>query len=263
MPATKSDSDIPLLLTALKSLFRAQGLRYEDIAVALDISQMTVKRYLSGKGLNLAVLEQLCRLAGVSLLELSELAVQYAPPRDEQLSEAQENALAEHHSLAVLLHLLMAGWTPSEIQAEFGLADHELVAALGYMDRLGFIDLMPGNKVRLRSLRHINWSGNVRLKRSFDRHLKQHFNKDFDDPEVRWRYRLVKLSDASLHRLESMFEEWSRAVHTLAQEDRYLPENQCRWHGVLMATQPVDISEVRTPSFLAPTDPDSPAVPIR
>lgn len=263
MTSPRPNSEIPLLLNALKHMLRTQGLRYGDIAVALGISQMTVKRYLSGKGLSLTILEQLCQLAGTSLTELPELAAQYGPEQEDPLSEAQENALAEHHSLAVLLHLLMAGWTPREIQAEFKLADHILVATLVYLDRLGFIDLLPGNKIRLRSIRHIHWSRNVRLKRSFDRHLKQHFNKDFDDPEVRWRYRLVKLSDASLRRLEGLFEEWSRTIHTLAREDRDLPADQSRWHGVLLATQPVTLPDVREPSFLAQQATGSPAVPDR
>ncbi|WP_145842168.1 helix-turn-helix domain-containing protein [Denitratisoma sp. DHT3] len=252
MTTPQSNSEIPLLLSALKDVFRNQGLRYADIAAALDISQMTVKRYLSGKGLGLGVLEQLCRLAGISLTELSELAVQHAAPREANLSEAQESALAEHFSLAVLLHLLQSGWAPQEIQAEFGLPEPVLVATLGYLDRLGFIDLLPDNRVRLRGARHIPWSRNPRLKRSFNLHLKKHFTKDFADPEVLWRYRLVKLSAKSRSRLEGLFEEWSRTVHALAQEDRRLPADQCQWHGVLFADQPVDLSEVREPSFLAP-----------
>lgn len=252
MTTPTSDSEIPLLLTALKGIYRAQGLRYEDVAAALGISQMTVKRYLAGKGLSLAVLEQLCRLAGISLIELSELAVQHALPREAHLSEAQENALAEHFSLAILLHLLQSGWTPREIQTEFDLSEPVLVATLGYLDRLGFIDLLPDNRVRLRGARHISWSRNPRLKRSFNQHLKTHFTKDFADPEVLWRYRLVKLSAKSRSRLEGLFEEWSRTVHALAQEDRKLPADQCQWHGVLFADQPVDLSEVREPSFLTP-----------
>jgi len=241
MTSSTSDSKIPLLLRTLKELYRGRGLRHEDIATALNISRMTVKRYLSGKGLSLAVLERLCQLVDISLLELSDLANQSDQTSMEQLSEAQENALAENQGLAFLLHLLMSGWTPAEIQAELRMADPALVVALSHLDRLGFIELLPGNRVRLRTIRHIHWAHNNRLKSSFDRHLKQHFNKSFNHPDVVWRYRLVKLSGASLLRLEALFEEWSRTVHTLSQDDRKLPPDQCRWHGVLLAAQPVDL----------------------
>jgi transcriptional regulator with XRE-family HTH domain len=262
MASAKLDSKIPLLLRTLKELFRGRGLRHEDIAAALHVSRMTVKRYLSGKGLSLAVLEQLCQLADISLLELSELTTQSVQATTEQLSAAQENALAENQGLAFLLHLLMTGWTPAEIQAELYMADHVLVSFLSRLDRLGFIDLLPGNKVRLRTIRHIHWAHNDRLKRSFDRHLKRHFNKGFDHPDVIWRYRLVKLSHASIVRLQALFEEWSRTIHALGQDDRKLPPEQCCWHGVLLAAQPVDLSSLGEIPSHDPGDHDSSAVPI-
>ncbi len=257
------DSKIPLLLRTLKELYRGRGLRHEDIATALNISRMTVKRYLSGKGLSLAVLERLCQLADISLLELSDLANQSDQTSMAQLSETQETALAENQGLAFLLHLLMTGWTPAEIQAELRVADPVLVGALSHLDRLGFIDLLPGNKVRLRTVRHIHWARNNRLKSSFDRHLKQHFNKDFDHPDVIWRYRLVKLSRASILRLEALFEEWSRTAHTLSQDDRKLPPDQCCWHGVLLAAQPVDLSSLGATQAPGAEEQASFPVPVR
>lgn len=125
-------------------------------------------------------------------MNVTDLAAQQASAEEEHLSEEQD-ALAEHHTLAVLLHLLMAGWTPREIQEEFDLTAPVLVATLSYLDRLGFIDLLSGNKVRLRASRDIDWSHNARLKRSFDRYLKQHFKKGFDHPEVLWCYGLQPL----------------------------------------------------------------------
>lgn len=263
MTSAKADSKIPLLLRTLKELYRGRGLRHEDVATALDISKMTVKRYLSGKGLSLAILERLCQLADISLLELSELATQSDQASMQPLSAAQENALAENQGLAFLLHLLMTGWTPSEIQAELQMADHVLVGTLGHLDRLGFIDLLPGNKVRLRTIRHIHWAHNHRLKSSFDRHLKQHFNKGFDHPDVVWRYRLVKLSHASVLRLEALFEEWSRTADALSQDDRKLPADQCRWHGVLVAAQPVDLSGLGDMGTPGPGRQESFAVPLK
>lgn len=243
-------SSIPLLLKTLKSLFKVRGITYAHISAALGVSEMTVKRHFSGCGLKLEVLEKLSQLAGMSLFELSELAAQEFETKETQLTVEQERALAEHDLLAITLHLLMLGWPPRRIQIEFDLSDADFVTTLAYLDRLGFIDLLPGNKVRLRTSRELKWSQNERLKQRFASHLKKYFNKDFDSPDVNWRYAFVKLSDASICRLESLFETWIQAVKEMAHEDFDLPAAQGSWRGVLLASQPLDMKSIGKPTFL-------------
>src|SRR6185503_15007171 len=62
------------LLTQLKRLLRASGLRYADVAVLIGVSEKTVKRYMVGQSISVAILEKLCEVAGITLFELVELA---------------------------------------------------------------------------------------------------------------------------------------------------------------------------------------------
>src|SRR3984885_6385641 len=68
----QDQSEIPLLLRALKSQLKARGLLYHDVAEKLGVSETTVKRYLTGHSLTVEILEDLC---GVVDIRLSDLLV--------------------------------------------------------------------------------------------------------------------------------------------------------------------------------------------
>ena len=81
------------LLEILKERFRAQGLRYSDLADKLSVGERTIKRYLSGHGLSPSILERLCFLAGVRLSEIA-LELEEREERPGHLSPEQETALS-------------------------------------------------------------------------------------------------------------------------------------------------------------------------
>jgi hypothetical protein len=62
------------ILAALKAHFKACNIRYRDIANMLQVSEITVKRYLTGRGLTVKSLEQLAQVSDLTLFELLELA---------------------------------------------------------------------------------------------------------------------------------------------------------------------------------------------
>lgn len=70
----QDQSELPLALTALKSLLKAKGLLYRDIAEQLGLSETTVKRYLTGHSLSFEILERLCRLVDVRVSDLMVMA---------------------------------------------------------------------------------------------------------------------------------------------------------------------------------------------
>jgi transcriptional regulator with XRE-family HTH domain len=68
----KSDSPdaTATVLETLNRLRAARGLSYRDIATRLDVSELTVKRYFTGRRLTLDRLERLCGILEIELFDL-------------------------------------------------------------------------------------------------------------------------------------------------------------------------------------------------
>lgn len=144
------------LLDALKRALRARGLTYGDVAEGLGIAESSVKRLFSSGRVTLDRLEAICRIADVTLAELVEQQDARAP-RLRALSRAQEAELVADPRL-LLVAVCVLNHIPVEgILARYALGEAELIKRLTVLDRLGLIELMPGNKVRLKVARDFDW----------------------------------------------------------------------------------------------------------
>jgi hypothetical protein len=92
-PAT---STISLILATLKLQFKYRQIKYRDIANTLRISEITVKRYLAGRGLTVAILERLALVSGLTLFDLIDHAKRQcsAGPLSPSVKRRRE---AQHH----------------------------------------------------------------------------------------------------------------------------------------------------------------------
>jgi len=245
-----SNDQVPRLIGALKFLFRSRGLRYADIAATLGLSQTTLKRRLTGSGLTVPFLESLCTLAGVSLAELFELANAKVDPRPRRLTLEQENALYADIRLAFIFSRIQVGWSAEEIQRECRIPEAPLVSYLVRLEKLGLIDLLPGNRIRLRTVREIDWRKHGPVWRSVDRYLKDIFTMiDTEDEELSRRIAVVRLSANSIAQLDELFHYLQAEVRRLADSDRIVPTDDKTWYAVLMGARPFEI-DLSTPAEL-------------
>jgi transcriptional regulator with XRE-family HTH domain len=236
-----SQSQIPRVLDALKNLLRSHGLRYSDVAGKLGVGERTIKRYLSGENLTIEILEQMCALVEIELSELTELAIRDLDRKPNTLSTDQEQALSQDLFAAFVFRLLRYGWTSQEIQNEFELDEADLVKRLLFLDHLGLIDLLPNNRLRLRTARVIEWKPGGPVRQAFDTAIKQGFvEMDYRKPSAVWDLKTVKLSRSSFDKLRRLIAEFATAVMHLGEDDRRLSQEQATWFAVLSAVRPVD-----------------------
>ena len=161
MAQGKNDSQIPILIDALKQVFRARGMHYSDIAALSNVSERTVKRWLSGKGLTIQTVEELCELVDMSFIDLCEIAKRDIDVRPQRLNSEQERLLFDDLELAFVFRLLCRGWSPQELQHTTGMSDQTLTQHLSQLEKLRLLDLLPGNKVRVLFGRNIIWREGV------------------------------------------------------------------------------------------------------
>lgn len=137
------------LIDTLKRSLKAHRKTYRDVALALDLSEASVKRLFSEKNLSLQRLDQIC---GLLEIEISDL-VQSMNERSHsltRLTQEQEKEIAGDLHLLLVTVCVLNRWTMSEIMQAFTLTEPECIRCLARLDRLKLIDLLPGNRVKLR-----------------------------------------------------------------------------------------------------------------
>jgi len=250
----QDQSEIPLLLRALKSLLKGRGLLYHDVAERLGVSETTVKRYLTGHSLTVEILEDLCRVVDVRLSDL--LAMSQEEPEQPILSLEEEEFLSKNPFLAAVFYLLSRGFTPVTIQRDFQLTDAEMNGHLTALDRMGLVRLFPYNRVRVMVGRNFNvQKGGAMAKLAHNALIKDFFN-EFDVMMPDWLFGFGKLSPSSLERVRELARNFMEAFDMIAEADRELTLDLADWYGFFYMLRPVDLAGLKTWS---PGDADQPS----
>jgi transcriptional regulator with XRE-family HTH domain len=241
---SKSPSSIPAIAAALKRLYRAKGLRYREVAAALDISEVSVKRYMSGQGLTLPLLERLCAMVDLSLLDLMDMVRQDQGQGIDTLTYEQEEVLATEPFLSVILFLMLRGWTVEELQKEFELAEWEINKHLTRLDALGLIVLFPGNRVKMKIAKAPKVRPGGPLMSAFDNRRKGAF-LDFSarNPDLLWSFAYYKLTPANLDLLRRSMRRLMDQMAEAADADKSLPKGSAQWHGLFYMARPIDMKK--------------------
>jgi transcriptional regulator with XRE-family HTH domain len=229
-------------LAALKRIFKAQGLRYADIAGRIGVSEGTVKRYLNKKGLTLDVLSQLCKAADVTLSELARLTEEENPKTPPATTPAQEEILARDIILSMTFFLLTRGWRSERIARELELDDVALTGCLTRLDRLGVIALFPNNRVRLLRTFARNPAPNSATYALMARRVHELFDHiNLEDPSVAWTNGFARLSEASLSQISRQLDGLRDEIFELGEADLHLPTDRVKWCAIFAAVRPVSI----------------------
>jgi len=232
------------LLAALRRHLRHQGWTARRLAAELSVGEATVKRWLVGKGLTLDRLERMAQLCSVSL---ADLVTESRLPRTglaQELTLAQEKALAASPSLSFLFITILGGFDPAEVAADFRLSANQLETGLSRLERLALIDRLPGGRARSRIDRAVIWRKRP-MRALFEQRMKaQFFDIDYASESATYSSEVVKLSPTGAGALSEMVERFRHDLQQLAEQDRrdwHLPG---QWYSTLCVARPLDSAAV-------------------
>jgi transcriptional regulator with XRE-family HTH domain len=223
------------LIDVLKRELKARGVRYADLARHLRLSEASVKRLFSGRSFTLSRLDEICRCAGIDFSDLAR-----ALAREEtlvsQLTHEQEKEIVSDRKLFLVAVCALNHVRLEQIVEKYDISEAECIGLLTRLDRLKFIDLQPGNRVRLRVSRTFSWLPDGPIQRFFnDQAHHEFFRSRFDRAD---EFMLVvngmlsrQSSAAVVERLRKVAREFS-ALHG---EDMRLPLEQRSAMSVLVA----------------------------
>jgi len=230
-----------LLIDAVKSALRQRGVTYATVARALDLSESSVKRLFSHKDMPLTRLESICALMDLELVDLLELT-QTAQRRVTELSEEQERTLVDDPKLLMVGVLVLSHWTADEILQSYQLSQAQLVSLLTRLDRLRIIDLLPGNRIKLRLARNFTWRKSGPIQRFFEQRVQQQFfESSFLGPgELRLTVH-GSISPRANAVLQQRMRKLAEELDALAEEDKRLDQQSRAGTTLVLAIRPWEL----------------------
>jgi DNA-binding Xre family transcriptional regulator len=226
------------LIDALKRLLRGQGMTYRELASRLKMSEAAVKRMFSLRAMSLQRLEQICDVLDIGL---ADLAAESARGKDSmaQLSEAQERALVSEPALLLALFLSLNRWKQADVLAQFSFTEPQWTGLLVKLDRLGIIELLPGNRARALTARNFRWRRNGPMELYFREKLLGDYFADAFDGEQDGLFLLSgSLSVDGVRQMRQRLEEVVKEFDALLVRDATLSAKERIGVSLVLAQKP-------------------------
>ncbi len=227
------------LVETLKKVLKARGITYPMLAEEMGLSVASVKRLFSKHGFSLHRLEEICEILDLDFYDLVTMMKQSDLTRQSVLSVEQEQALAGEPKLFLFLYFLVNGWPLSLITTEYEITEEEAATFLFKLDRLGLIELHPGNRIRLLVSDSVFWRRDGSFWERYHKPMTDDFlDHDFDQMGARRLFSPGQLSDASLKIVLKKIDGLIRQFNELSEMDTCLPLDVRRSTGLFIGFRP-------------------------
>ncbi|HEV7803165.1 MAG TPA: helix-turn-helix domain-containing protein [Burkholderiales bacterium] len=211
------------LVEVLKRELKSRGVKYADLAHRLQLSEASVKRMFSRCDFTLKRLEEICRHAQIEFADLARAMV-HDETLISHLTPEQEKEIVSDRKLFLVAVCALNQVTFDQIVETYDITAPECVKLLARLDRLKFIELQPGNRIKLLVSRTFAWLPDGPIQRFFNNQAhNEFFRSRFNRPD---EFMLVvngMLSKASSATVVSALRRITREFSDLHTEDSRLP----------------------------------------
>lgn len=226
------------LVAALKKVLKSRGKTYADLAAGLAISEASVKRVFADRSFTVQRLDEICRLLEIDIYELARIARGESDSARE-MSVAQEEVLAADRRLLGLFWLLLNNWQLPDLLAHYELGEPEAIRLLVKLDRAQLIELLPGNRIRLRVSRSVRHRADGPIRRKHGEAMVNDFlGVRFDEHGGTFRFEVGELSRASAAILQRKLDRLVAEMQELSLLDINLPPSQRKLFGLALGIRP-------------------------
>ena len=214
------------LVVELKRALRERGLRYTEVARALNLSLATIKRRFARGDFSLERFERICELADVGLRELLERAEEHSAPT-RQLTLVQEREIVADPRLFLVTWLVLNRMPFEEIIRSYRFTARELLRYFIRLDRLRVIELQPGNRARLLVSRRFSWRAGGPVQRYLhERLLREFLASAFTGTQQEFVFHGARMSREVLAQLQRVLQNSARECMALIEQDRSAPDQR-------------------------------------
>jgi len=238
-------AEVAVLTEALKRTLKQRRLNYGDVAKELGLSQASVKRLFSRGGFTLERFEQVCALAGTTLGGLARETVR-GNDVVSQLTPEQDRVIMSDLKLLLVTVCVLNHLTLDEIVRAYQITKAEGINLLLRLEKLGFLELLPENRVRLLVTHTFSWLPNGPIQQYFKaRAQNEFFRARFDGEHEIMLLVNGLLSDGTQATLMSKLKRLANEFGELHEDEKHLALGARRPATLLLAMRPWELDEFR------------------
>ncbi len=231
-----------LIIETLKSCLKENNLTYVDVAKALDLSEASVKRIFAEQNISLQRLDIVCRMLNLEICDLTRRA-EKQHEEIKELTEEQEANFVKQPKLLFIAYMLLNDFDFSAIIENYKIEELEAVQLLAHLDRIKFIDLLPGNRIKLLTSRNFRWRKNGVIERLFNQHIrKEFFQSNFTKSDECMKFSGAMLSRSSMLIIHNKIKKLILEFNELAKQDANLPYKERLGCSLVGAIRPWEFS---------------------
>lgn len=224
------------LVERLKQEMKMRRVTYMELAYRIGLSEVTVKRMFAQKNFTLERLDQILLAIGCDLEDI-------ARPNEEdllsRLNTEQEAAIVKNPQTLLVAVCAMNLLTFEQILASYRLGRAEVIKALTDLEKIGFLKLLPNDRIKLLTARTFEWLPNGPIQSYFRSVAATDFlNAPFDGEGEILRLINMMLTEESLIVLNTRLKQVAREVLQIHQGEAKLPLERRKPISVLMAVRP-------------------------
>lgn len=211
------------LIDTVKKILKSRGHTYADVATILGLSEASIKRIFSEGDLSLSRLEAI-----LDFLDLDMASLVAAMNDNRQLTQSltvqQETVIVNDNLLLLVAVCVINGYSFKDIVEQYTISDTELIQKLAQLDRLQIIDLLPGNRIRLRISPSFSWLPHGPIQHFFHRHIKEeYFHARFDSPADKLLVVNGLMTEERSRELHRRMQALATEFTELCQQDKQMP----------------------------------------
>jgi transcriptional regulator with XRE-family HTH domain len=229
------------LFEILRADMKAADLTYRELAQRIGMSESSVKRMFSEQDMPLSRLVEISAAVGTAFEDLLARAAHVAPELT-QLTLEQERALVTDPKLLLVAICCLSQWRYEQMLDSYALTAAEVVAALARLDRLGLIELKPGNRYRLAVGRSFHWRRQGPIMDFLRRRvLDEYFDAGFDGRGEALVTVHGQLSAAGAEEIEQRVGQLAAAFTQRQREDQSLPGVACTGYTLIVGLRSFEL----------------------
>jgi hypothetical protein len=225
------------LVEVLKRELRSRGITYAHVARELRLSEASVKRMFSRRNFSLKRLDQVCQIANSEFSDIAR-ALHQEENLISRLSHEQEQEIVSNPRLFLVAVCALNHVGFDQIVETYDLSRPECIQLLARLDRLGFIRLLPNNRIRLLVSLDFSWLPDGPIQRFFKQQAhNEYFRSRFDRPDEFMVVVNGMLSRASSAAILTRLKRIAREFSELNNQDARLPLGERSAMSLLVAVR--------------------------
>jgi DNA-binding Xre family transcriptional regulator len=211
------------LVDSLKQQLKSRGITYADLALKIDMSEASVKRMFSQKNFTLQRLDEILKATEINFSDIAS-ALHDEPKLISHLTYPQEKEIIENPKLFIVAVSVLNLIDIERMLKLYEITEAEVIKCLTRLDKIGFLELLPNNRVKLLVSRTFGWIPDGPIQTYFrEQAYSDYLDSKFDNEHELMRFVNVLLSKQSVAALLDRLKQVAREFSQQHQEDAKLP----------------------------------------